>query len=109
MDDVVRGIEVVWKVESLRPWLLGGIAMALTIGGLVAAMHSWARRRGLDDAIGNRVHPAVRFAISLLLGLGCAAVLARNDVQWPIPAAGIALSIFFMAFFGIQVLRGTRE
>ncbi|MCR6474649.1 hypothetical protein NU688_00665 [Variovorax sp. ZS18.2.2] len=109
MDDVIRGIEAMWKVESLRPWLLGGIAMALAIGGLVAAMHSWARRRGVDDAVGQRVHPAVRFAISLLLGLGCAAVLARNDVQWPIPVVGIALSIFFMAFFGVQVLRGTRE
>jgi|GEM_PF-4838059 len=28
MDDVVRGIEAVWKVEGLRPWLLGGIVMA---------------------------------------------------------------------------------
>jgi uncharacterized membrane protein len=109
MDDVVRGIEAIWKIQSLWPWLLGGIAMALAIGGLVAAMHSWARRKGVDDAIERRVHPAVRFAISLLLGLGCAAVLARNDVQWPVPVAGIALSIFFMAFFGIQVLRGARE
>ncbi|SFP61381.1 hypothetical protein [Variovorax sp. 770b2] len=109
MGDVIHGIEAIWKIESLRPWLLGGIAVALAIGGLAAAMHSWARRKGVDDAIGQRVHPAVRFAISLLLGLGCAAVLARNDVQWPIPVVGIALSIFFMAFFGIQVLRGTRE
>lgn len=109
MEDVVRGIRVMWQNESLRPWLLGAIATALMIGGLVAVMRSWARRKGMDDAIERRVHPAVRFAISLLLGLGCAAVLVSGDVKWPIPVAGIALSFFLMAFFGTQVLRGPAE
>jgi len=109
MEDLVRGIRVMWANESLRPLLLGAIATAMVIGVLVAAMRVWAHRRGLDDAIGNRVHPAVRFAISLLLGLGCAAVLVRGDVAWPIPVAGIALSFCFMAYFGNRVWRGRPE
>ncbi|MDQ0033617.1 putative lysophospholipase L1 biosynthesis ABC-type transport system permease subunit [Variovorax boronicumulans] len=109
MEEVVRGVSVMWADERLRPLLLGAIATAMVIGALVAAMRAWAHRRDLDDAIGHRVHPAVRFAISLLLGLGCAAVLVRGDVAWPIPVAGIALSLCFMAYFGLRVLRGQPE
>jgi uncharacterized protein YacL len=104
MQDVIRGIGVVWEIESLRPWLLGAIATALMIGGMVTAAHRWARRRGVDDTIGLRVIPAGRFFISLLLGLGCAAVLARGNVPWLIPVAGIELSLFLMAYFGSQIV-----
>jgi len=109
MEDIVRGIGVMWANESLRPLLLGAIATAMVIGVLVAALHAWARRRGLDDAIGHRVQPAMRFAVALLFGLGCGAVLARDDVAWPIPVAGIALSVCFMAYFGHRVWRGQPE
>lgn len=105
MEDVVRGIGAMWTVESLRPWLLGAVATALAIGGLVAAAHWWARRRGVADAIGLREQPAGRFLMSLLFGLGCVVVVGRNDVPWPFPAAGIALSIVLMSYFGSQVLR----
>ena len=104
MQDVIRGIGVVWGIESLRPWLLGSIAVAMLIGGVVTAAHRWARRRGIDDAIGMRVLPTVRFFISLFVGLGCAAMLASNDVPWPIPVAGMELSVFLMAYFGSQLV-----
>lgn len=109
MEEVVRGIGAMWEIESLRTWLLGAVATALAIGGLVAAAHRWARRRGADDAIGLRVQPIGRFFLSLLFGLGCIAVVGRNDVPWPFPAAGIALSIFLMTYFGSQVLHPPQD
>ena len=33
MQDVIRGVGVVWGIESFRPWLLGSVAVALMIGG----------------------------------------------------------------------------
>jgi len=104
MQDVIRGIGVVWAIESLRPWLLGSIALALTIGGVVTAAHRWAQRRGIDEAIAMRVLPAVRFFISLFFGLDCAAMLVSNDVPWLIPVAGMELSVFLMAYFGSQLV-----
>jgi len=104
MQDVIRGIGVVWGIESLRPWLLGSIALALAIGGVVAAAHRWAQRKGIDEAIGMRVLPAVRFFISLFFGLGCAAMLVSSDVPWLIPVAGMELSVFVMAYFGSQLV-----
>jgi len=104
MQDVIRGIGVVWGMESLRPWLLGSIALALMIGGGVTAAHRWAQREGIDEAIGMRVLPTVRFFISLLFGLGCAAMLVSSDVPWLIPVAGMELSVFLMAYFGSQLV-----
>ncbi|WP_454908560.1 hypothetical protein [Variovorax gossypii] len=109
MEEVVRGLGAMWEIESLRPWLLGAVATAVAIGGLVAAAHRWARRRGADDAIGLRVQPTGRFFLSLLFGLGCVAVAGRTDVPWPFPAAGIALAIFLMTYFGSQVLHPPQD